>query len=214
MKDKFYLTVISALLIAIGYLVYEEKKQSVLELSDKNAKIASAPSLTPEEEVSGSDFSDTKVFPLKSFHGVDFDEGIFEFKYPANWHNDGQYFSPIRIKYYDMVSVDAPVYFDLISTVLFETSDVKYQMVNDKRRSPDSIVKIDGKTFRKYDLVDYGSSSEESTGRVIIYVGPQISFGGDGYYLVFRWEENPLTSYMLGNSPEVFEKMIMSLRFL
>ncbi len=201
-KDIFYLAIIGVLVLAGGYLVYGKKNQSAVGLLEKAIENTDAP-----------DSSSTKTFIFKSFHGADIGGG-FQFEYPANWHNNGQYFSPIPIKYYDMVSVDAPVYFDLISTMLFETSDVKYQLSNDKRRVADSVVKIDGKTFNRYDLMDYGSSGGESTGRVIIYLGPQVSFNGNDYYLVFRWEENPLTSYIPGNDPAVFEKMVSSLKFL
>lgn len=192
-------------------MVYGKKSQPSGALIDKSVESSAEPTSTPAEKVGDSG---QKTFTFKSFHGEDLGSGVFQFEYPANWHNDGQYFSPIRIKYYDMVSVDAPVYFDLISTLLFETSDIKYQLGNDKRRAPDSIVKIDGKTFNRYDLIDYGSSGGESTGRVIIYLGPQISFNGDDYYLVFRWEENPLTSYIPGNDPVIFEKIVSSLKFL
>ena len=213
-KDIFYLVIIGILVLVGGYLVYGEKNQPAVGLLEKAIEPTSSLTTTPTLNADNPNSSSTKTFIFDSFHGEKIEGGGFQFEYPANWNNNGQYFSPIPVKYYDLVSVDAPVYFDLISTVLFETGDVKYQITHDKRRTPDSVVKIDGKTFRRYDLIDYGSSGGESTGRVIIYLGPQISFNGDDYYLVFRWEENPLTSYIPGNSPEVFEKIVRSLRFL
>ena len=180
---------------------------------EKAIEPTSSQTTTPTLNADNPNSSSTKTFIFDSFHGEKIEGGGFQFEYPANWNNNGQYFSPIPVKYYDLVSVDAPVYFDLISTLLFETSDIKYQISNDKRAAPDAVVKIDNKTFRKYDLIDYGSSGGESTGRVIIYLGPQVSFNGDDYYLVFRWEENPLTSYIPGNDPVIFEKIVSSLKF-
>lgn len=209
-KDVFYIAVIGILTVVLGYSVSGKKDQPTGALLEKSIESPSEPQTSTEKT---SD-SEQKTFVFNNFHGLNLGGGVFKFNYPAHWGNEGQYFSPIRIKYYDLVSVDAPVYFDLISTVLFDTSDLKYQIANNKRRSPDSKVKIDGKTFNKYDLIDYGSSGGESTGRVIIYLGPQVSFGGNSYYLVFRWEENPLTIYIPGNDSEVFEKMISSLKFL
>lgn len=209
-KNIFYIAIIGILILAVGYLVSGKKDQPTGALIDKSTESSSEPVPTSGEAAGDSEH---KTFVFSSFHGENLGGGGFTFEYPANWHNDAQYFSPIRIKYYDMVSVDAPVYFDLISTLLFETSDLKYQITNDKRKSPDSRVKIDGKTFDRYDLIDYGSSGGESTGRVIIYLGPQVTFGGDNYYLVFRWEERPLTIYIPGNDPVVFEKMVSSLKF-
>ena len=216
-RDVIYILIIAMLIAVVGYSLRDKKNQSGGALinqaveSPSESVSASTGEIIPPAQTGNSE---KKTFVFDNFHGADLDGGVFKFEYPASWHNDGHYFSPIRIKYYDMASVDAPVYFDLISKTLFETSDVQYQIANDKRRVPDATVKIDGKTFRKYDLIDYGSSGGESTGRVIIYLGPQISFGGEDYYLVFRWEENPLTTYIPGNAPDIFEKMVLSLRFL
>ena len=212
-KDIFYLAIIGILILAGGYLVYGGKNQTAGGLLEKAIEPTSSQTPTLTENTDGPDSSGTKTFVFDSFHGADLGNGVFTFQYPATWHNDGQYFSPIPIKYYDLVSVDAPVYFDLVSTLLFDTGDVKYQITNDKRAAPDTVVKIDGKTFNRYDLIDYGSSGGESTGRVIIYLGPKITFGGDSYYLVFRWEENPLTSYIPGNDPAAFEKMVSTVKF-
>lgn len=216
MTDKklthiFYLSIICALIIVVAYFAAAGNSQLTGELSDKVFESSAEPLATPVENPGNSEY---KTFVFKSFHGADLGGGVFEFEYPANWQNDGQYFSPTKIKFYDIFSVDAPVYFDLISTNIFETSDIKYQIANNKRSSSDSTVKIDGKTFRKYDLADYGSSGGESTGRVIIYFGPKISFGGDDYYLIFHWEENPLTIFIPENDPEVFEEMVSTLKFL
>ena len=210
-RDAIYVFIIIMLIVTIGHSFRGKKNQPSGALIDKSIELSAEPTTTPDE---GADDSGQKTFVFKSFHGADLGGGGFTFQYPANWHNDSQYFSPIPIKYYDLVSVDAPVYFDLISTLLFDTSGLKYQIAEDKRKSADSRVKIDGKTFDRYDLIDYGSSGGESTGRVIIYLGPEIGFGGDKYYLVFRWEENPLTVYVPGNDLQVFENMVLSLKFL
>ncbi len=165
------------------------------------------PSGTPESTPSGG----WKTFHFNNFHGDVINE-VFSFKYPGEWYNNGQYFSPNKIEYYDMTSVDAPIFYDLISEDLFDTSDTKYQIDKDKRRQPDTHGKIDGKEFKKYDLIDYGTYGE-SSGRVMIFVGPKISIDGRVFYLVFRWEEKPLTITIPGNSPEIFEKMVNSIKF-
>ncbi|MEK7589300.1 MAG: hypothetical protein AAB479_01560 [Patescibacteria group bacterium] len=190
--------------IATGYFVFVKESPENNQSVTANI-LQSTPSVSPE--------GDIKIFVFNNLHGEEVIGGGFEFRYPAHWHNNGHYFSPQKIKYYDMVSVDAPVYFDLISKDLFETSDLKYQITTNKRRSPDSTVKIDGKTFRKYDLIDYGSAGGESTGRIIIYLGPQVSFNDDSYYLAFRWEERPLTIPVPGNDIEVFDNMLLTLKF-
>ncbi len=214
-RNIFYLAIAGILVIAGGYLASGKKNQpggqSAGGLLEKAIEFSSGPDTTPTEKISDSG---QKTFVFNSFHGIDFGNGGFQFEYPANWYNDGQYFSPIPIKYYDLVSVDAPIYFDLISTALFDTSGLKYQITHDKRKAPDSDIKIDDKTFNKYDLIDYGSSGGETTGRVIIYLGPQLSFNGDNYFLIFRWEEKPLTIYIPGNDIKIFDNMLLTLKFI
>ena len=63
-------------------------------------------------------------------------------------------------------------------------------------------------------MIDYGSYGGDSAGRVKIFVGPKIKIDGNDYYLVFHWEEKPLAEYMPGNSIEVFDNMILTLKFL
>src|SRR6266540_2479993 len=47
-----------------------------------------------------------RTFTFRSFHGEEVVGGGFTFQYPSNWHNNGQYFSPQKINYYDITSVD------------------------------------------------------------------------------------------------------------
>lgn len=154
-----------------------------------------------------------KMFSFKDFHGSSDLSTTFSFRYPANWKNDGQYFSPQEIEYYTLYSVKAPVYFDLIRADIFPDTEFNYQIRASKRRSPDTLVTISGQQFTRYDLEDYGSYGGESAGRVIIYVGPQLKVKDQSYYLVFRWEEKPLTAEIPGNDPAVFEKIVESLEF-
>ncbi|MFH1112046.1 MAG: hypothetical protein V1712_03170 [Patescibacteria group bacterium] len=138
----------------------------------------------------------------------------FEFKYPANWYNDGQYFSPQKIEYYEIGSVNAPVYYTLLSINEFNSSNLKYEIANNKRNKPDSIIKIAGKDFKKYDLVDYGRYEGGSAGRVLIFLSPELSIGGVNYYLAFHWEEKPALKTIQNNDPTIFEKIISTLTFV
>ncbi|MEK7603616.1 MAG: hypothetical protein AAB461_00665, partial [Patescibacteria group bacterium] len=72
---------------------------------------------------------------------------------------------------------------------------------------------IDGREFKKYDLIDYGSYGGDSAGQVKIFVGPKIKIDGQDYYLVFHWEEMPLAEYVPGNNIDVFDNMLLSLKF-
>jgi hypothetical protein len=154
--------------------------------------------------------SGPNIFKFHNFHGEDLGTSGFEFEYPNDWKNDGQYFSRQKINHYDITSTDAPVYFDLISEAIIDSSDLKYQITKDKRNKPDSEVQIAGSKFKKYDLFDYQSEGKD---RVIIYVGPKINILGVSYYLIFHWEERPLGLEISGNNPDVFEKMVESLKF-
>lgn len=136
----------------------------------------------------------------------------FEFKYPLNWQYDNRYFSPDKIEYTDIGSVIAPVYYDLILVNKFSTSNINYQISNDKRNNPDSTVEINNKIFKKYDLIDYGRYEGESAGKVTIYVSPEIRIEGDNYYLIFHWEEKPGGKTLSGNSYSIFEEIIRSLK--
>lgn len=156
---------------------------------------------------------ESKAFTFDSFHGSSDISDKFKFQYPANWHNDGQYFSPVKVEYYNQFTVKAPIYFDLVLSEIFHLTELQYQIDNSKRRSPDAAGQIDGREFKKYDLVDYGSYGGDSAGRVKIFVGPKIKIGGADYTLVFYWEENPLAEYVQGNSIEVFDNMLLTLKF-
>ena len=168
-------------------------------------KVDSVSTSTPKNEV-----TDVQTFKFSSFHGKDLNGVGFQFNYPSSWNNDGQYFSPQKITHYDINSVDAPVYYDLISESLVDTSDLKYQITKDKRYSPDSSIVIDGISFRKYDLLDYQDTERN---RVIIYVGPKINIFGESYILVFHFEEKPLGLTVTGNDVRVFDQMVESIRF-
>ncbi|MDO8626309.1 MAG: hypothetical protein Q7K39_02525 [Candidatus Magasanikbacteria bacterium] len=177
-------------------------------------------SLLPDSSVSpiaanssGPDVSGLKTFRFDNFHGSIDISDKFQFQYPANWYNDGQYFSPQKIRYYDLYSVKAPIYFDLILVDIFDQTEFKYQIDESERAKPDSIGRIDGRDFRRYDLIDYGTYGGESAGRVIIFVGPKITVDGDEYYLVFHWEEKPLAETMPGNDVKILGEIISTLRF-
>lgn len=154
-----------------------------------------------------------KTFTFNSFHGSSEISDKFKFQYPANWHNEGQYFSPQKIQFYDLYTVKAPIYFDLILADIFDQTEFKYQIDNSKRRASDTIGQIDGKDFKKYDLIDSGSYGGESAGRVKIFVGPKIKIDGSDYFLVFHWEERPLAEEMPGNDLDVFDNMLLTLKF-
>jgi len=155
-----------------------------------------------------------KTFVFDNFHGSNDISLKFQFTYPANFYNEGQYFSPEQIAHYDLYSVTAPFYYDLILANVFDQTEFKNQIDSSKRNSPDRHGLIGGKDFKRYDLIDYGSYGGESAGRVIIYVGPTIKINGLNYYLVFHWEEKPLTTVVLGNDPNIFEKIVHSLKFI
>lgn len=151
-----------------------------------------------------------RTFKFNSFHGQDLGGGGFEFEYPTNWRNDGQYFSPQKISYYDINSVDAPIYYDLISEDIVDTSDTKYQITHNKRFEKDSEVKVNGVTFKKYSLLD---SQSQDSDKVLIYIGPKITIFGSNYFLVFRWEEKPLGITITGNDVRVIGQMVGSIKF-
>ena len=154
-----------------------------------------------------------ETFTFDNFHGSTDISDKFTFQYPANWYNDGQYFSPQKIQNYNLFTVMAPIYFDLVLAEIFHLTELQYQIDNSKRRNPDSTGQIDGREFKRYDLIDYGSYGGDSAGRVKIFVGPKIKIDDQEYYLVFHWEENPLAEYMIDNNIEVFDNMLLTLRF-
>ncbi len=175
---------------------------------EKNLHRNSNPAL-----VSGQKNNKFKTFTFDNFHGSTNISDKFKLQYPANWYNEGQYFSPQKPQFYNLFTVKAPVYFDLVLAEIFHLTELQYQIDNSKRKSPDTAGQIDGREFKRYDLIDYGSYGGDSAGRVKIFVGPKIKIDGQDYYIVFHWEENPLAEYVPGNSIEVFDNMILSLKF-
>lgn len=195
--------------VFLFYLLSEEKK---IKKEFTNQVSSSTPALTSIESV--EEFDDVKTFVFDNFHGITDISDKFKFLYPKNWINEGQYFSPQMIEYYNIYNVEAPIYFDLVRVDIFSQTELKYKIDKSKRYKPDSTMTFDGKQFKKYDIVDYGSYGGESAGRVIVYVGPRIAIGGNDYYLVFHWEEKPLTTSIIGNDPRVFEQMLESIDFI
>lgn len=135
----------------------------------------------------------------------------FQFKYPANWYNDGSYFSPQPIEYLEIGSVKAPVSYTTIKADKITSSNIQYQIGNSKRNQPDSAVTIAGKVFKKYDLQDYGRYEGDSAGRILILLSPELSLKGEIYYLAFQWQEKPALSVISGNDPAIFEQMVSTL---
>lgn len=218
-SNLYSLIIISILIVIMGYVVLAKKLAVEPSLITSSPELALAEKITLDRQTtpavdgqSGKATSGWKTFKFDNFHGENTGGG-FSFDYPASWKNDGQYFSPVKIYHYDIVSTDAPMYYDLVAESLFDTSDLKYQLKQDKRRVPDSKVKLGGHEFQKYDLIDY-NSTKDSPDRVIVYVGPKITFNGESYYLVFHWEEKPLAITIPGNDPKIFESMIASLKFV
>lgn len=215
MKKAFTFLFITMVLVS-GYFIFvkkgAEENQSV-SLTSITPSISSTTN-TPQPATSNSqEKNGFKIFTFVSFHGSSEISDKFKFQYPASWHNEGQYFSPEPIQFYDLYTVKAPIYFDLILADIFNQTEFKYQIDSSKRRAPDTAGQIDGKDFKKYDLIDSGSYGGESAGRVKIFVGPKIKIDGHDYYLVFHWEEKPLAENMPGNDLGVFDNMLLTLKF-
>jgi len=210
-------TIVSILFITviIGYFVFTKGKDSAGEgeafILDQ-AVFESTP-LPISSSVESREKDGLRTFVFDSFHGSTNISDKFQFQYPADWYNDGQYFSPVKIQYYNQFTARAPIYFDLVLDEIFNLTELQYKIDNSKRRSPDTTGIIDGKEFRRYDLIDYGSYGGESAGRIKIFVGPKIKIDGADYYLIFHWEERPLAESMLGNSIEIFDSMLLTLKF-
>lgn len=190
-----------AIVAAAGYFIFVKNQLGGPALIDNAV------------QESGQESNGLKTFKFDKFHGSTDISDKFQFQYPANWHNEGQYFSPHKIQYYNQFTVKAPIYFDLVLAEIFHLTELQYQIDNNKRRNPDSVGQIDGREFKKYDLIDYGSYGGDSAGRVKIFVGPKIKIDGQDYYLVFHWEEKPLSEYVPGNNIEVFDNMLLTLKF-
>lgn len=209
---KIIIFLILTIIGLLSYILFWNKKNPVENILTKSSgvSILQIASTSPKNEI---DAQGNKTFVFNAFHGSSDISDKFSFKYPAVWNNDGYYFSPERIEYYDQNNVRAAFYFDLIQESIFPQSDIKYQIDNSKRKSPDMVGKLDGRDFKKYDLIDYGSYGGSSAGRVIIYLGPKIKIDGAMYYLVFHWEEMPFLSSIPANSSDVFEKVVSSIDF-
>ncbi|TSC70210.1 MAG: hypothetical protein CEO12_525 [Parcubacteria group bacterium Gr01-1014_46] len=205
-NSKIYILLIVLVAITVGYYAGRRGVNSVDQVAQPIAETELALKNEKVNEVK----TGKNIFKFHNFHGQDLGSSGFELEYPAGWYNDGQYFSPQKITYYDITSTDAPIYYDLISEALIDTSDLKYQIMNDKRYKPDSDVMIAGKKFKKYDLLDYQS---EERNRVIIFLGPKINIFESSYYLAFRFEEKPLGLTIEGSNPEIFENMVKTLKF-
>lgn len=201
----FRKTVIILLFVAVaaaaGYFVFIKEKTGNL---DTRAQIANN---------IGKENGEPKTFVFNNFHGSSDISDKFQFQYPASWHNDGQYFGPQKIQFYNRLNAKAPIYFDLVLAEIFHLTELQYQIDNSKRMAPDATGQIDGRDFKKYDLIDYGSYGGDSAGRVKIFVGPKIRIDSQDYRLVFHWEEKPLAEYMPGNNVEVFDNMLLTLKF-
>ncbi len=196
----------------LGYFIFTKKdsgKNQTALLATPDITSTPQPTASIQQENNG-----LKTFTFDNFHGRLDISDKFKFQYPANWHNEGQYFSPQKIQFYDLYSVKAAIYFDLILADIFNQTEFKYQIDTSKRKVPDTTGQIDGKDFKKYDLIDYGSYGGESAGHVKIFVGPKIKIEGNDYYLVFHWEEKPLAESMPGNDLEVFDNMLLTLKFV
>ena len=187
--NKILLTTFGIIiLILLGYIIFLK--------NDVNGVVSVVATSTPEdfvklepEKAEPPDLGGVKTFVFDNFHGSKNISLKFQFQYPAFWNNEGQYFSPQKIDHYDLFSVRAPFYFDLIRADIFDQTEFKNQIDSDKRKSPDSHGKINDQPFKRYDLIDYGSYGGDSAGRVLIYVGPNMSIDGVDYILVFHWEE-------------------------
>ena len=218
-KSNILLSIFIIIIVfLVGYILLtprNEKNTSGNTVFVSLASTTSADNINSEQEnKKTTSINGLKTFIFDNFHGSSNISPKFQLEYPANWQNDGQYFSPQKIEYYDQYSVRAPFYFDLIRADIFDQTDFKYQIDTDKRKSPDTHGTINFKEFKRYDLIDYGSYGGDSSGRVIIYVGPTIVIDGLEYHLVFHWEERPLTSIISGNDPAIFEKVLQSLKFI
>ncbi|MBI2627215.1 MAG: hypothetical protein HYW77_03150 [Parcubacteria group bacterium] len=190
--------------VAVSYFVFVKKQVENGQLS----VFIPQPTNNKEEESNG-----LKTFTFDNFHGSADISDKFKFQYPAGWFNESQYFSPAKIQFYNQFTVKAPIFFDLVLAEIFHLTELQYQIDNSKRRSPDSTGQIDGREFKRYDLIDYGSYGGDSAGQVKIFVGPKVKIDGADYVLIFHWEEKPLAEYVPGNSVDVFDNMLLTLKF-
>ncbi len=221
MRNKLFKKLILASLFLViagiaGYFVFFQKQTENKEILKipLPVLIADGVTPTPSPAPNNNEIKDgLKTFTFDSFHGSADISDKFTFQYPADWYNDGQYFSPQKIQHYNLFTAKAPIFFDLVLAEIFYQTELGYQIETSKRINPDSTGQIDGRDFKRYDLVDYGTYGGESAGRVKIFVGPAIKIDGADYLLVFHWEEKPLAEDMPGNSIDVFDNIMLSLKF-
>lgn len=212
MIKKISISLLFLVIIIFGYFIFIKKQSGNSQVP---ALIAPSVIFTSQPVNNNDQASDgLKTYIFNNFHGSTNISDKFQFQYPANWYNEGQYFSPQKIQFYDLYSVKAPIYFDLILAEIFEQTELKYQIDNSKRKSLDTTGQIDGEDFQRYDLIDYGSYGGDSAGHIKIFVGPKIKIDSNDYFLVFHWEEKPLAEYMAGNNVEVFDNMLLTFKFL
>src|SRR3989338_5139143 len=216
-KKLFIFLSFLAITGATGYFMFFQKQQENNKEISKiplPALIADGVTPTPSSIDKTDEVKDgLKTFVFDSFHGSTDVSDKFTFKYPADWYNDGQYFSPQKIQHYNLFTAKAPIFFDLVLAEIFYQTELGYQIETSQRRNPDSTGQLDGRDFKRYDLIDYGTYGGESAGRVKIFVGPAVKIDGNSYLLVFHWEERPLAEEMPDNNIEVFDNMMLSLKF-
>src|SRR3989338_3262049 len=211
LKKSFLIIFLLAIAGVSGYFVFYKNQTGDDKLPDL---ITDDVNTTPQPASDDKQIKDgLKTYTFDNFHGSTDISDKFTFQYPANWYNSGQYFSPQKIQYYNQFTVKAPIYFDLVLAEVFHLTELQYQIDQSKRRNPDTTGQLDGKDFKRYDLIDYGSYGGDSAGRVKIFVGPRIKVDGQDYVLVFHWEELPLSEYVLANDIAVFDEMMLSLKF-
>src|SRR3989344_5612854 len=187
------LFVITAVLI--GYFgFFRNKSEDFVTTDDKTAQISQ-----------NTQTGEYKTFVFDRWHGSTDISDKFQFQYPADWFNEGQYFSPQKIQFYTKYEAKAPIWFDLVLAEIFNYTELKYQIDESKRITADTVGQINGKEFRRYDLIDYGTYGGDSAGGGKKFVGPKIKIDGQEYVLVFHWEEKPLAEDMPDNNIEVFD---------
>ena len=206
---SIFLVLIIVCLLAYIFFVKNKVNNSSVSVTSTST----LPVVSEKTSAEKLDSQGNKIFVFDNFHGLTDTSLKFTLSYPSGWYNEGQYFSPQKIEHYDLYSVRSAFYFDFILANIFPQTELKYQIDKSKRASPDSHGKIDGVLFERYDLIDSGTYGGDSAGRVLIYLGPKVMINSAEYYLVFHWEEKPLASVLPGNSADVIEKSIMSLKF-
>jgi len=155
----------------------------------------------------------------------------FYYKYPDGWDSDMGYIGPEPIDYfvdYGHEPNNAPIrQFDLLDdddpflnpANYTNWSRVEYmnKIKNAKRNEPDVNVIVDGKTFTKYDLLNFREHDGKDYGNVVIFIstvfvdeerdGREVRFG-------YEWHEFPGGIEVDGNSKEKLYELVSSVRIL